>query len=107
MRETRTRSMLKAISYRLIAYLLAVIVILILTKDIETAFTLSVLYFAGAMLLYYLHERLWNIISYGKALNLEDDIELIKKVQDKYKEYKDIAWICKMLICRLKELRRK
>ena len=63
--ETHTRSIIKAISWRIIATLTTITIVFMLTGSIELAS------FAGGMditiklVLYFLHERAWTKIKYG------------------------------------------
>jgi adenylylsulfate kinase len=64
--ETTTRSVLKAISWRLLATLTTILLVYLFTGRIGMAFTLGGIEIILKMLLYYLHERAWNRTSFGR-----------------------------------------
>ncbi len=64
--ENRVRSMLKSVSFRLIATLTTMVLVLSLTKDIIASFQIGAIEFFGKIALYYFHERLWNGVQLGR-----------------------------------------
>ena len=56
--ENRIRSILKSVSFRLFATLTTVALVFVFTREIMVSFQI------GAIL-YYLHERLWNMFRFG------------------------------------------
>lgn len=101
-KEAHLRSILKAISYRLLASIATAIIVFVLSSgfipSLSKRITLSVS--AGAieavakMFCYYIHERMWSFISFGKKrhplsslpvdkpLTEEDMEEVRKKLKD-------------------------
>jgi uncharacterized membrane protein len=74
-KDSPTRSILKAISWRLIASGTTFIVTFIVFSNtsghnmdqaLETAWYVTVVEFSSKILIYYLHERLWTNIRWGK-----------------------------------------
>lgn len=63
--ETNTRSIAKAVSYRFFGSIVTFLIALVLTGDpiISTAVGIADLF--AKTFLFYLHERLWNKISWG------------------------------------------
>jgi uncharacterized membrane protein len=66
MTENHSRSVLKAFSWRIIATLTTMVLVYIFTK--QWILTISIGFFdiTSKLLFYYLHERAWNRISWGK-----------------------------------------
>lgn len=74
-KDSPTRSMLKAISWRFIASGTTFIVSFIIFRNttdhtmdqvLETAWYITVVEFCAKIVIYYFHERLWTNISWGK-----------------------------------------
>ncbi|MEO0334862.1 MAG: adenylyl-sulfate kinase [Pseudomonadota bacterium] len=64
--ETASRSVAKSISWRVLATLTTFSLVYIFTGQIETALTVGGLEVFVKMAVYYLHERGWNRISFGR-----------------------------------------
>jgi uncharacterized membrane protein len=64
--ENRIRSILKSLSFRLIATLTTIGLVLVFTKDIIASFQIGAIEFLGKVALYYFHERLWNVLQFGR-----------------------------------------
>lgn len=60
--ESKRRSLLKAVSYRLFGSLFTFIISYALTNNITVAGGISFLDLFGKIFLYYIHERAWNKI---------------------------------------------
>lgn len=74
-KDSPTRSMLKAISWRFIASGTTFIVSFIIFRNttdhtmnevLETAWYITVVEFSAKIIIYYLHERMWTNIRWGK-----------------------------------------
>jgi len=61
------RSILKTISWRIVGTIDTIIISWVLTGEIETALAIGSVELVMKMLLYFGHERIWNLISYGKV----------------------------------------
>jgi adenylylsulfate kinase len=64
--ETKTRSVFKAASWRTLATLTTAVIVFIFTGRFTLAITVGCLEVVAKMGLYFLHERLWHRIRYGK-----------------------------------------
>jgi uncharacterized membrane protein len=64
--ESNIRSITKAVSYRLFGSLTTFIIAYIFTGSLTLATTVGVADLFGKIILFYLHERLWNKISWGR-----------------------------------------
>lgn len=63
----RKRSLTKAITYRAIIIVLDVTVIYLLTGRLDIALGFMIISNTYTSIAYYIHERLWNRISWGKT----------------------------------------
>lgn len=64
--ERPLRSILKTVSWRIIGTIDTILISWFLTGKIETAFAIGSVELVTKMILYFGHERMWNLISYGK-----------------------------------------
>lgn len=64
--ETKTRSIFKAISWRTWATITTAVIVFIFTGEFALAITVGFLEVFAKMGLYFIHERLWQKIRYGK-----------------------------------------
>ena len=66
MRENRLRSISKGASWRIIATLTTVILVFIFTGSVAISLRLGAIEVLAKIIFYYLHERVWNKIGWGK-----------------------------------------
>ena len=64
--EQRTRSIFKALSWRIFATLTTMIIVFIFTRQWVLSLSVGVLEVTSKLVLYYFHERIWNRITWGK-----------------------------------------
>lgn len=64
--ETPIRSVVKAVSWRIVGTMDTLAVSWFVTGDVTTAFQISSIDFVTKMILYFGHERVWNAIKWGK-----------------------------------------
>ena len=67
MRDTRKRSVAKSITWRLICIVVSIIISFLLTARWDVAVAIGGIYNAITMILYYFHERMWNLIKWGTS----------------------------------------
>lgn len=65
-KETLTRSVVKASSYRILGTLQTVVIVYFISSDFKLSIMAGSADLFGKILLYALHERIWNKISFGK-----------------------------------------
>ncbi len=65
MRETHARSVLKALSWRIFGTIMTMIVSYLITRKLSFSIYIGLFEFLSKMILFYLHERIWNIIPIG------------------------------------------
>ncbi len=66
--EKHSRTIVKTIVWRMIATLVTIIVIYVFKRDVGDSVVIGVSANAIKMVLYYLHERIWNRISFGREI---------------------------------------
>jgi len=66
MKESHSRSIFKAVSYRICGSIATVLISWALSHKIALALTIGAGDFFAKIAVYYFHERLWDRISFGK-----------------------------------------
>jgi len=69
-RESRLRSVLKGLSWRLLATLITGLIAFFWSNDVWLAVKISLIEFPAKFLIYYLHERVWTQLPVGTIRNL-------------------------------------
>ena len=64
--EHRKRSLLKTLSWRLFSFFLTILIIFAYTRNLKQAFCVGAGIDIVKMFLYYLHERVWNRVKFGR-----------------------------------------
>jgi len=64
--ETKRRSVVKAITWRTLGTLDTIVISYILTGHIKIAMSIGGIEIFTKMILYFFHERIWNMIQWGK-----------------------------------------
>lgn len=64
--ESHVRSLAKAITFRVIATLITVLLVFVFTGSPVISVGVGVLDFVVKLLFYYMHERIWNTLSFGR-----------------------------------------
>ena len=72
MKEKPYRSIVKAVSWRIVGTIDTILIAWLVTRKLEFAVTIGGVELFTKMILYYLHERTWNRIKFGKE---SSDIE--------------------------------
>ncbi len=65
--EKKRRSIMKTITWRIMATASTILVVLIVTGNLVISTSVGILELIVKALLYYLHERIWNILDYGRG----------------------------------------
>jgi uncharacterized membrane protein len=64
--ETRRRSLVKALSWRIVAAIITTLVVLAMTGRLEFAAKIGLIDTLVKLVIYFVHERTWNKIDYGR-----------------------------------------
>ncbi|TCK61680.1 DUF2061 domain-containing protein [Seleniivibrio woodruffii] len=65
-KETTTRSVLKAVSWRFFGTMTTMIIVYVMFRRIDLAVFTGILETLSKIALYFVHERIWNKIPIGK-----------------------------------------
>lgn len=65
MSDSNSRSIVKAISWRIIGSTAAIIIAYLVTGSLAASSTIGILHLISNTLLYFIHERIWNKIKWG------------------------------------------
>ena len=69
-KESHLRSILKGLTWRVIASATILVITYYTTGDIDLALTITGIEFVVKLLLYYFHERLWQLVPRGGVRKL-------------------------------------
>ncbi len=67
MLDNKLRSLVKSITYRIIAFIVLIVITWYATNNLVQTTFISVTFQTIQLVIYYLHERLWEKIGWGKA----------------------------------------
>lgn len=70
--EKPCRSLVKAVSWRVTGTLDTILISFLITRKLHFALSIGVVELFTKMALYYLHERVWNRLSFGREKPPED-----------------------------------
>ena len=90
MKEKRPRSVIKAISWRCFATLTTIAIVYLFTKKLILSLEVGFVEVVAKFTLYYIHERMWGKVSWGRSSHPLQDIPVSKPLtqedKDKIKE---------------------
>lgn len=64
--ENRVRSLMKSITWRIVATLTTMLLVFLFTASLAISAGVGALEFLLKMIIYYLHERIWNAYNFGR-----------------------------------------
>lgn len=70
LKESHLRSVLKGITWRIIATATTVSIAYFITGEIGDALKIGAIEFVGKIFIYYLHERAWQLVPRGRIRTL-------------------------------------
>lgn len=79
MKDSNVRSFIKGISWRIIGTIDTFLIAYFYFGDIKLAAPIAATEVLTKIFLYYMHERVWNIISWGRILNKPSHIRSLVK----------------------------
>ena len=89
--EKHTRTVIKAISWRIIATFTTMTIVFLFTKKLILSLGVGVAEVLTKVTFYYLHERIWNRISWGKEKHPLSSLQVKREVEpedmEKIKDY--------------------
>jgi uncharacterized membrane protein len=66
--ETRVRSLVKTVTYRIISFTGTIVVSWLITRDIKQTLSLTLAIQAFLIVLYYASERVWDRVNWGRHI---------------------------------------
>lgn len=66
--EKPIRSMIKAISWRIVATLTTILLVMIFSKDLALGTVVGITELVVKTVVYYVHERVWNLSNFGREV---------------------------------------
>jgi uncharacterized membrane protein len=64
--DTKARSLIKGLTWRISASFATLLLVYVFTGNIVISASISILEVAFKLLLYYSHERIWNVVKWGR-----------------------------------------
>ncbi|MBI9041516.1 DUF2061 domain-containing protein [Lutibacter sp.] len=64
--ENAARSIVKAISWRMVGTIDTIVISFFITGEIKMALSIGMVEVITKMVLYFFHERIWNLVKWGK-----------------------------------------
>lgn len=64
--EKHSRTVIKTVSWRILATITTMLIVFVFTGEITLSLGVGVADVILKMIIYYFHERVWNLISWGK-----------------------------------------
>jgi uncharacterized membrane protein len=71
-RDSKLRSLLKAITYRITGTLATALIVFVVTGELAIAMAVGVVEPVAKIIIYYVHERLWELVPHGTIRRLFD-----------------------------------
>jgi uncharacterized membrane protein len=72
--DSSSRSLAKAVSYRVLGSAVTALIVLVFSGSLKVSLGVGALDMVSKIALYFLHERLWNYIPYGRPKRPEYEI---------------------------------
>ena len=74
--EYQHRSLFKTISWRCIATITTITIVYAFTGKVPLSLGIGAVEVVSKMILYYFHERIWNLVGWGRAKNPIPDFDM-------------------------------
>ena len=84
--ETHPRTVIKAISWRVIASVTTMTIIYVLTREWVLTLGAGLVEASSKMLFYYMHERAWGKIGWGKQKHPLENIQVTRELEPQDRE---------------------
>lgn len=97
-REAPKRSIVKAVTWRVIGTVTLLTVVFLFTKQPVLAATISVIDLISGIILYYFHERAWNVSDWGRFFKEKTFKETPKRILAKTISWRATATLYLMVI---------
>lgn len=99
-KEAHLRSIMKAVSYRLLAAIATTTIVFVFTRRIVLSLSVGAVEAVAKVICYYMHERLWSSISFGKKEHPLSSLPVNRPLDEKdmqeiKKKLKELGYIDK------------
>ena len=64
--DRHRRTLVKTVTWRLLAFLITTVVVYAFRRDVMESIEISLVANGLKMIIYYLHERIWNKLAFGR-----------------------------------------
>jgi len=81
--ETHTRALAKSISWRVLAVVVLGIISWVVTRSLIKVGMITLIYNLIQIFLYYIHERVWDMIKWGRVKHPLSEFDLNKELSEK------------------------
>lgn len=72
--ETHRRSLMKAISYRMLGTIVTALIAFVITDTVDSAVKIGFADLVFKIFAFYAHERIWQLLPFGKAAPIDYEI---------------------------------
>lgn len=72
MNDTNARSVIKTITWRITGSGATFLIVFLMTGSLAIAGSIGIIQLFCNTILYFVHERIWNIVKWGRTVNKED-----------------------------------
>jgi uncharacterized membrane protein len=73
--EKRVRSVAKTISWRIVATSTTILLVFLFTRDFVISLGVGSLEVLAKIVIYYVHERIWNMLDFGREVHCTPERE--------------------------------
>lgn len=80
MEERHVRSVVKAVSYRFLAMIVTMLIVFVFTRKLALSIGVGLVELLAKIFFFYIHERVWGKISWGKHKHPLEDIPVKKEL---------------------------
>ena len=84
--ESRTRSWVKSIVWRIIGIFLLGAIAYAVTGNWEQVSIITLIFHTVRIVLYYVHERIWDRVSWGRALHPLADLPVTRSLSPEHRQ---------------------
>ncbi len=80
-KETHTRTIAKAVSWRVVATLTTATIVFIFTRQWDLTLGITLVEVLSKIIFYYFHERIWNAVHWGQMKHPLAEIEVKRELE--------------------------
>ena len=97
-KEAHIRSILKAVSYRLLAAIVTTTIVFVFTRKIALSLGVGAVEAVAKIICYYMHERFWSFIKFGQSKHPLSSLPVNRPLEEKdmeeiKKKLKELGYI--------------